>query len=117
MKNIYAMLAKVKSLDEIRENERAKAAESLQKEIRAFTAHYGEASTDVCPCAWRTYVLLRDGIILRKKEDDDDEGETLQVNSLFLTEMEFIHNFMVDTLNRESESIKDAVERYIDLCQ
>ena len=117
MKNIYAMLAKVKSLDEIRENERAKAAESLQKEIRAFTAHYGEACTDIHPSTWRTYVLLRDGIILRKKEDDDDEGETLQVNSLFLTEMEFIHNFMVECINHDSEYLEDAIDRFIDLCQ
>lgn len=117
MKNIYAMIERVNFLDEIREKERAKAAESLQKEMCAFVAHYGEASTDIHPSTWRTYVLLRDGIILRKKEDDDDEGETLQVNSLFLTEMEFIHNFMVDTLNRESKSMEDAIDRFIDLYQ
>ena len=116
MENIYAMLEEIEFLEAIKETEREKAAIQLQKEMCAFVAHFGYVCTDKCRCTWRTYVLLGDGIILRKKEEDE-EGETLEVNSLSLGEMEFLHGFMVDTLNRESEYIKDAVERYIDLYQ
>ena len=116
MKNIYAMLAKVKSLDEIRENERRKAAESLQKEMCAFVAHYGYANTGECPSTWRTYTLLNGGLILRKREEDD-EGETLNVDSLSLAEMEWIHQFMVESINHDSEYISDEIDRFIDLYQ
>ena len=116
MENIYAMLERVDFLNEIRENERRTAAEKLYKEVCAFVAHYGYACTSECPSTWRTYVLLNDGLILRKKEDDD-EGETLEVNSLSLGEMEFLHGFMVESINHDSEYIKDEIERYIDLYQ
>ena len=116
MKNIYAMLAKVKSLDEIRANEKRNASAKFLHEMCAFVAHYGEAITDECPSTWRTYVLLRDESILRKKEDEE-EGETIEVNSLSLVEMEFIHQFMVDTLNHDSEYIEDEIDRFIDLYQ
>ena len=114
MKNIYAMLARVDFLDEIRENERKKAAESLKTEMCAFTSHYGEASTEECPYTWQTYVLLRDGSILRKREEDD-EGETLNVDSLSLAEMEWIHQFMVESINHDLEFIENEIERFIDL--
>ena len=116
MKNIYAMLAKVKSLDEIRENERANAAEMLQKEILAFTAHYGYACTEECPCTWLTYTLSREGLILRKKEEDDP-GEAFQVKDLSIAEMEFIREFMVECINHDSQYIEDEIKRYINLCQ
>lgn len=116
MENIYAMLARVDFLDEIRENEKRKAAEQLQAEICAFVAHYGYASTDKCPSTWRTYVLLGEGLILRKKEEDD-EGEEVEVRNLSLVEMEFLHEFMIDTLNNDLQGQEDEIDRYIDLCQ
>ena len=116
MENIYAKLARVEFLDSIRENERKKAAETLQKKMCAFVAHYGYASTTECPCTWRTYVLLRDGLILRKKEDEE-EGETLNVDSLSLMEMEFIHEFMVEYIDHETALLEDEIERFIDLYQ
>lgn len=85
MENIYAMLARVDFLDEIRENEKRKAAEQLQAEICAFVAHYGYASTDV--------------------------------RNLSLVEMEFLHEFMIDTLNNDLQYQEDEIDRYIDLCQ
>ena len=116
MANIYALLARVDFLDEIREKERRKAAEELQNAMCAFVAHYGYACTGQCTATWRTYVLLRDGLILRKKEDED-EGETVPTKDLSLVEMEFIHEFIVDTLNNDSQYIEDEIDRYIDLYQ
>lgn len=116
MENIYAMLARVDFLDEIRENERKKAAEMLQNAVCAFVAHYGYACTDTCMSTWRTYTLLREGLILRKKEEED-EGESVEIRNLSLVEMNFIHEFMVDTLNRDSQYIEDEIEKYIDLYQ
>ena len=115
MENIYAMLERIEFLDEVRENERRTAAETLRNEVCAFVAHYGYASTSECRCTRCKYVLLNDGLILRKK--GDDEGETLEVNSLSLGEMEFLHGFMVESINHDSEYIKDEIERYIDLYQ
>ena len=115
MENIYAMLARVDSIDEISERQRAKAAEMLQNEVCTFVAHYGYASTDEYPSTWRTYTLLRDGLILRKREED--EGETITTKDLSLVEMGFIHEFMVDTFNRDSKYIEEEVERFIDIYQ
>ena len=115
MENIYAMLARVDSLDEISERQRARAAEMLQNEVCTFVAHYGYASTDECPSTWRTYTLLRDGLILRKREED--EGETITTKDLSLVEMGFIHEFMFDTFYRDSKYIEEEVERFIDIYQ
>ena len=71
MKNIYAMLKRVDFLNEVRESERIKAAETLHNELCAFVAHYGYACTEECPYTCLTYTLLREGLILRKKEEDD----------------------------------------------
>ena len=114
MENIYAMLARIDFLDEIRENERKKAAFQLQNEMCAFVAHYGYASTDTLQCTGRTYVLLNGGLILRKKQEDE-EGETITTKDISLAEMEFIHQFMVDTLNHDSEYLEDEIGRFIDL--
>ena len=115
MENIYAMLERIDFLDEVRENERKKAASNLLNEVCAFVAHYGYVCAGECRCTRCTYTILREGLILRKKEED--EGETLEVNSLSLGEMEFIHGFMVESINHDSEYIKDEIERYIDLYQ
>ena len=115
MDNIYDMLARTDILDEIMENERKEAAKRLQNEVCTFVAHYGYASTDECPSTWRTYTLLRDGLILRKREED--EGETITTKDLSLVEMGFIHEFMVDTFNRDSKYIEEEVERFIDIYQ
>ena len=116
MENIYAMLARVDSFDKVSERQRAIAAEMLQNEVCIFVAHYGYASTDECPSTWRTYTLLRNGLILRKKEEDD-ERETIKVKDLSLVEMGFIFEFMVDTYNRDSKYLEEEVERFIDLYQ
>ena len=110
MKNIYAMLSQVDFLDEIRKNERKAAAERLQKDICAFVAHYGKASTDEC-----SYVLLRDGNILIRK-DDEDEGEEVGAENLSLEEMEFLRKFMVERINLDLQYQEDEIDRYTNLC-
>ena len=118
MTNIFDMIARVDLLNEIRENEIAKAAVQLQAEIDAFVAHYGYAYTGRCPITGHTYALLRDGLILRKKEDDnDDEGETVTIKDISLEEMEFLRGFMVECIHYDSKYIEDDIDRYIDLCQ
>jgi hypothetical protein len=115
MVNIFNMIERVNFLDEIRETERKKAAEQLQKEVCAFVAHYGQVSTDECPSTWHLYVLLCNGNVLIRKDDEDDNMEEFKIENLSLVEMEFIREYMVDTLNRDSQYIDDEIERYIDL--
>ena len=119
MENIYAMLARVDFLDEIRENERKKAAVQLQEEMRAFVTHYGQASTDTYPSTGHLYVLLCNGNVLIRKDDEDDNMEEVEVGNLYLSlvEMEFIREYMVDTLNRDSQYIEEEIGRYQKLCQ
>ena len=115
MENIYAMLKRVDFLNDVVESERIKAAEMLQKEIRAFTAHYGQASTDKCPSTWHLYVLLCDGNILIRK-DEDDEGKEVEVINLSLQEMGFLREFMVDTINHNLQYQEGAIDRYTNIC-
>ena len=116
MKNIYDMLARVDFLDEIRENERKKAAVQLQAEITAFVAHYGQVCTpDECPSTWRLYVLLCNGNVLIRKDAEDDNMEEFEIRNLSLAEMEFLRGFMVDTLNNDLQYQEDEIGRYIDL--
>ena len=116
MKNIYAMLARVDFLDEIREAERTKAAEALQNWIATFVEHYGYSSTDKCPSTCRTYELLREGLILRKKEEDD-EGESVEIRNLSLPEMEFLREHMENIINNDIQYQEDEIGRYQDLCR
>jgi len=115
MENIYAMMERVDFLNEIMEKERKKAALQLQDELGAFVAHYGYACTGECPCTGHKYVLLRKGRILRKKEKDDG-GETIEVNSLSIEEMEFLRGFMVDVINHDLQAIEEDIDRYKNLC-
>lgn len=116
MENIYAMLARVNFLYEVRENERKAAAKVLHHEIEAFTANYGYACTDECPCTKCTYVLMRDGLILRKAGKDEEEvGETIEIETLSIEEMEFLKRFMVDTINNDIQYQEDEIDKYIDL--
>ena len=116
MANIFAMLSRVDFLDETREKEITKAAETLHNEVCAFVAHYGYVCTEECPYTCLTYTLLREGLILRKKEEDD-AGETFKVGDLSIAEMEFIHGFMVECINHDIQYIEDEIERFIDLYQ
>ena len=116
MKNIYAMMTRVDVLDEIREYKRMEAAKALQNGIATFVAHYGYASTDKCPSTWRTYVLLREGLILRKKEDEE-EGETITTKDLSLPEMEFLREYMEGVIVNDIQYQEDEIDRYIDLYQ
>lgn len=116
MENIYAMIKRIDFLDSIKEREMEKAAEKLQKRVRTFAAYFGEKCTEECLYTWCKYVLQEDGSILRKK-DEDDEGETLNVDSLSLMEMEFIHEFMVEYIDHETALLEDEIERFIDLYQ
>ena len=114
------MMTRVNFLDEIRENERMEAAKALQNAVCAFVAHYGYASTDKCPSTGRTYVLLRDGLILRKKEDEDegeDEGESVEILHLSLPEMEFLKEYMENIINNDIQYQEDEIKRFIDLYQ
>ena len=115
MENIYAMIERVNFLNDVKENEKNEAAEMLQGEICAFVAHEGQVSTDECPNTWRTYVLLREGNVLIRN-DDEDEGEEVEVENLILEEMEFLRKFMVDTLNHELQYQEDDIDRYKNLC-
>ena len=103
------MLSRVACLDEIREHERKAAAERLQKDICAFVAHYGQTFTDEC-----SYVLLREGNVLIRK-DDEDEGEEVEVENLSFEEMEFLRKFMVEHINLDLQYQEDEIDRYIDL--
>ena len=114
MKNIYAMMTRVDFLDEIREDERTEAAKALQNWIETFVAHYGYASTDECPSTWRTYDLLREGLILRKKEDEE-EGETITTKDLSLPEMEFLREYMEGIIVNDIQRMEDEIGRYQDL--
>ena len=116
MVNIFNMMARVDFLDEIREVERKKAAIQLQEEIRAFVTHYGQASTDTCPSTGHLYVLLRDGNVLIRKDDEDDNMEEFEVGNLSLIGMEFIKKFMVDTLNHDLQYLEEEIDRYTNLC-
>ena len=115
MVNILNMLKRVASLNDIREDERKKAAEQLQAEIATFVAHYGQASTDECPSTWHFYVLLCNGNVLNIRNDDDPNMEEFEVGNLSLGEMEFIREFMVDTINHDIQCLEDEIGRYQDL--
>ena len=115
MENIYAMLKRVDFLNDVVESERIKAAEILQKEIRAFIAHYGQVSTAECPSTWHSYVLLCDGNILVRK-DEYDEGKEVEVIDLSLQEMGFLREFMVDTINHNLQCQEGAIDRYTHIC-
>ena len=112
MENIYAMLERIKSIDEISENERKKAAKVLQDEIRAFTAYYWN---EQCSSTGYLYVLLCNGNILIR-EDEDDKGKEVEVINLSLSEMESIKKFMVDTLNYDLQSREVVIDRYKNIC-
>lgn len=109
------MIERVNFLDEIRETERKKAAEQLQKEVCAFVAHYGQVSTDECPSTWRLYVLLCNGNVLIRKDDEDDNMEEFKIENLSLVEMEFIRKFMVDTINHDLQYEEEEIDRYQNL--
>ena len=116
MVNILNMLERVASLNDIREDERKKAAEQLQAEIAKFVEHYGYASTDKCPSTGRTYVLLREGLILLLSEDEE-EGESVEIRNLSLPEMEFLREYMKNIINNDIQYQEDEIGRYQDLCR
>ena len=116
MENIYAMLARVDFLDEVRENERKEAAKELHNNVCAFVAHYGQVSTDACPSTCSTYVLLCNGNVLIRKDDEDDNMEEVEVENLSIEEMEALHQFMVDTINHDLQYQEDEIDRYQNLC-
>lgn len=117
MANVFDMLSRVDFLDEFRANERKKAAEMLQNEVCAFVAHYGYVCTERCTATLHTYVLTRDGLVRRMQNDEDEEYEEVEVENLSLVEMEFLHEFIVDTLNNDIQYQEDEIDRYIDLCK
>ena len=116
MENIYAMLARVDFLDEVRENERKEAAKELHNNVCAFVAHYGQVSTDACPSTCSTYVLLCNGNVLIRKDDEDDNMEEVEVENLSIEEMEALHQFMVDTINHDLQYLEDEINRYQNIC-
>ena len=117
MENIYAMLARVDFLDEVRETERKAATEMLHNEICAFVAHYGQSSTDECPSSWYLYVLLCNGNVILRTDDEDDNMEEFKIENLSLVEMEFIKKFMVDTINHDLHRIEEEIDRYQNICR
>ena len=117
MENIYAMLSRVDFLDEVRENERKAAAVQLQEEICAFVAHYGQTSTDECPSSSYLYVLLCNGNVILRTDDEDDNMEEFEVRNLSPVEMEFIKKFMVDTINHDLHSMEEEIDRYQNICR
>ena len=118
MANVYSMIERVNFLNDVKEIKRKAAAEVLRKEVCAFVAHEGQSyTTNKCPRIWRLYVLLDDGNVIRKKEDDnDDEGEVIEIKDLSIEEMEFIRGFIVDMLNYELQCAEDEIYRYTNLC-
>ena len=117
MENIYEIIEKINSLNDVKEIEKRKAAEVLRKEVCAFVAHEGQScTTNKCPRIWRLYVLLDDGNVIRKKEDESSESEeTIEIKDLSIEEMEFIHGFIVDILNYELQCAEDEIARYTNL--
>ena len=116
MVNIFDMLSRVDFLDEVRVNERKKAAEMLQNSVCAFVAHYGQVSTDACPSTCSTYVLLCNGNVLIRKDDEDDNMEEVEVFHLNIEEMEFLKKFIVDTLYNDLQYLEDEINRYQNIC-
>ena len=87
MENIYAMLARVDFLDEIRAEKRRAAAKVLQEATNKFVAHYGHV-----------------------KETE------VEVENLSIEEMEALHQFMVDTINHDLQYLEDEINRYQNIC-
>ena len=116
MVNIFNMIERVDFLDDVRENERKKAAVQLQAEVCTFVAHYGQVSTDECPSTCHLYVLLCNGNVLIRKDDEDDNMEEFEVGNLSLVAMEFIREFMVSTLKNDLQYQEDEIDRYKNLC-
>ena len=114
MESIYAMLAKIHSLEEDMVDERKVAVKKMQAGLCMFVERYGYLCTDECPCTGNTYVLQREGLILRKGKKDY-VGKIIRVQDLTLKEMEFIKKFMVDTLNNDTQHLNDVIGRYIGL--
>ena len=114
MENIYAMIARVDFLDEVRENEKKKAAERLQEEMRIFVAHIGHSYVYECKSTGLSYELMDDGTILAKDEDSNKE-QRIELN-LYLEEMELIREHLVEVLNAECLYIEDEIGRYQKLC-
>lgn len=115
MANVFDMIEQINFLNDFKESRRLAASKVLQKEIAAFAAHYGQASTDECPSTGSLYVLLYNGNVLIRKENDDEEVE-IAVGNLSIEEMEFLMEFMVDTLNHDLQYQNEAIDRYKNFC-
>ena len=114
MENIYDIIKKIESLNEIKEQMRIAAAERLQEEICAFVAHIGHSYTYECESTGLSYELLDDGTILAKDEDSNKE-QRIELN-LYLEEMELIRKNLVEVLNAELLYEEDEIGRYQNLC-
>ena len=115
MENIFDMIKRVDFLNDVRESKRMAAAEVLQKEMCAFVAHYGQVSTDECQSTWHLYVLLRNGNVLIRKENEDEEVE-IEGKNLSIEEMKFLHEFMKETLYNDIQYQEDEIDRYTNIC-
>lgn len=115
MENIYAMIERIESLNEIKEQKRIEAAKRLQREICAFVAHIGHSYVYECPYTGLSYELLDDGTILAKDEDSNKE-QGIEVKDLYLEEMEHLHEHIVEVLSDELHLEEDEIGRYQNLC-
>ena len=114
MENIYAVIERIESLNEIKEQKRIEAAKRLQKEICAFVAHIGHSYVYECPYTGLSYELLDDAIILARDEDSNEQR--VEVQLLYLEEMEHLHEHIVEVLNAECLYEEDEIGRYQNFC-
>ena len=114
MENIYDIIKKIESLNEIKEQKRIAAAERLQEEICAFVAHIGHSYTYECESTGISYELLDDKTILARDEDNNEQR--VEVQLLYLEEMEFLHEHIVKVLSDELLYEEDEIRGYQNLC-
>ena len=115
MENIYDIIREIESLNEIKERMRIEAAKRLQKEICAFVAHIGHSYVYECPYTGLSYELLDDAIILARDEDSNEQR--VEVQLLYLEEMEHLHEHIVEVLSDELHLEEDEIGRYQNFCR
>ena len=114
MENIYAMIERIESLNLVKEQKRIEAAKVLRMEICAFVAHIGHSYTYECPITGLSYELLDDAIILARDEDSNEQR--VEVQLLYLEEMEHLHEHIVEVLSDELLYEEEEIDRYTNFC-
>ena len=114
MENIYDMIERIESLNLVKEQKRIAASKVLQEEICAFVAHIGHSYVYECESTGISYELLEDAIVIARDEDSNEQR--VEVQLLYLEEMEFLHEHIVKVLSDELLYEEDEIRGYQNLC-